>query len=163
MVLFSNMARILWVVLFLSPFTLQAKYLEGRLGTGVSYQAFTSAGAVSFKYFHNNYLASNFLVGFNTETGNYLIGARSLRNVVLEENMNIHLGLGASLLTSQNGAGGNDSGIEIDALFGGEFFMAGLPNLGFSFDIGVGLRSHRTTSFRTVGGGFASGGIHYYF
>ncbi len=163
MVLFSNMTRLICVILSFFPLYLEAKSLEGRFGAGVSYQNFTQSGALSLKFFHSNHLATNVYTGFNTESGTYLLGARSLRNVILEENMNVFLGLGASFVSSSATAGTADYGVGLDVLFGGEFFLPGLPNLGLSFEMGLGLRSLRTTSFRSIGGGFASGGIHYFF
>jgi hypothetical protein len=156
------MKHFVWVGLFFFCLSSQAKNLDGRFAAGFAYQKFTQDAAISFKIFHNPFLASNYLFSLNTENNSFLFGGRVLRNVLLEENLNLYLGL-AGLILSQNGTGGTETGLEIDALLGSEFFLAGLPNLGLSFEVGVGLRSIRTTSFRTMGGGFASGGIHYYF
>jgi hypothetical protein len=138
-----------------------AKNLDNRLGFGVSYQNFNQSPALSLKFFHDNFIATNFLFGFNTEDNSYLIGAKSLRNVVMEENMNLFVGIAGYILSNRTTS--LDTGLEFDALLGGEFFLAGLPNLGVGFETGFGLRSLRTTNFRTVGGAFASGSVHYYF
>lgn len=150
------------VLAFVSALPAFSKNLDGRFGFGVSYLGFSASPAISLKYFHNQLLATNFIVGFNTESSTYQLGAKSLRNVALEENMNVFLGIGAFLLSTVD-SGGTNSGFEFDGLFGGEFFLPGLPNLGLHFEVGIGLRAMRTTSFRAVGGGFANGGIHYYF
>jgi hypothetical protein len=152
--------RILFVIAFCSSMA-QAKNLDNRFGFGMTYQNFNQAPSLSLKYFHDNLLATNFLFGFNTENNSYLIGAKTLRNVVLEENMNLYVGLAAYIVS--NRVTTTDTGLEFDALFGGEFFLSGLPNLGIQFEAGIGLRSLRTASFQTIGGAFATGGIHYYF
>ncbi len=139
-----------------------AKNLEGRMGFGASYMGFSNSTAVSLKYFHSPYLATNFLIGFNTESATYVFGAKTSRQVLLEENMNVFLGVGA-FVVSDNRTPPTATGVEFDAIVGGEFFLAGLPNLGLQFEAGIGLRSLRTTSFHSVGGGFANGAIHYYF
>lgn len=151
---------LVFLLVFSSPLAL-AKNLDNRLGFGVSYQNFNQSPALSLKFFHDNFIATNFLFGFNTEDNSYLIGAKSLRNVVMEENMNLFIGVAGYVLSNRTTS--LDTGLQFDALLGGEFFLAGLPNLGLTFETGFGLRSLRTTNFRTIGGAFASGSLHYYF
>jgi hypothetical protein len=138
------------------------KNLEGRGGVGLTHLDLTGGPAISIKYFHNSMLATDFVFGFNTENAAYQLGLKSLRNVVLEENINVYLGV-AGFLESIQDTVGRVTGLEFDALVGGEFFLSGLPNLGITFEIGIGLRSLRTTAFRAVGGAFGQGAIHYYF
>ncbi len=156
------MKRGLLGVLLLLSTGAAAKNLEGRAGFGLSHLDLTNGPGLSLKFFHTSLVASDFVFGFNTENGAYQLGVKSLRNVVLEENLNLYLGV-AGFLVSNNDTAGRATGLEFDALVGGEFFLGGLPNLGLTFEVGIGLRSLRTTGFRTIGGAFASGGIHYYF
>jgi hypothetical protein len=157
-----GMKRGLLGVLLVLSTSAWGKNLDGRAGFGLSYLDLTTGPALSLKFFHTNLVASDFIFGFNTETGAYQLGVKSLRNVVMEENLNLYLGIGGFLVSTSDSTG-RATGLEFDALVGGEFFLAGLPNLGFTFEVGIGLRSLRTTGFRTIGGAFASGGIHYYF
>lgn len=154
--------RGLFAVLLLASTTSMAKNLDGRAGFGLTQLELTNSAALSLKFFHTSLIASDFVFGFNTEAGSYQLGMKSLRQVVLEENMNIYLGV-AGYLMSITDTTGRATGVEFDALVGGEFFLSGLPNLGLTFEVGIGLRSLRTTSFRSIGGAFASGAIHYYF
>lgn len=135
----------------------EAKNLNGRVGFGLNVLNFTHAYALSLKYFHDPLVASAFQFGFSTVTETFLIGGRLSRNVVLEENLNLYLAIAGMFQTSKGTPTG--TGVEFDGLFGGEFFMAGLPNLAFQFDVGVGLRTLGGTSFQSVVGA----GVHYYF
>lgn len=148
------------LVLLASP--VYAKNMDGRLGMGVTSMSFTQSAGMSVKYFHTALQATSFLAGFNTESNSYQLGIKPTRLIVLEENMNVFLGIGAYLVNDQV-AGVSAAGLQFDAVLGGEFFLPGLPNLGLQFEMGIGLRSQRTTSFRSIGGGFAQGAVHYYF
>ena len=44
-----------------------------------------------------------------------------------------------------------DSGFELAALVGGEFFLNGLDSLGFTFETGVGVTNVKKVRFKTVG------------
>lgn len=163
---FQRLSRSI-VIALLAVFSLarpaEAKNLDGRFGFGMNYLGFTQATAVSLRYFHSKLDAISFQVGFNTETNLYQFGISDSRMVLMEENMNLFLGLGAAIISSPDAAGVAGWGVSFEALAGGEFFLAGLPNLGLYFHTGIGLKSLRGTSFRSVGGAFANGGIHYYF
>ncbi len=159
----SGLVVVSLLALFAGAAPAEAKNLDGRFGFGMNYLGFTQATAVSLRYFHSNLHASTFLVGFNTETNLYQFGVNTSRMVIMEENMNLFMGVGASIISSPDAAGVTGTGLEFEALVGGEFFLAGLPNLGLYFHTGIALKSLRGTSFRSAGGAFANGGIHYYF
>ncbi|MBY0369607.1 hypothetical protein K2X33_02905 [bacterium] len=137
------------------------KNLGGRVGFGMNFLNFSQAAALSLKYFHDPTISSNFLFGFNTQKDEFIIGGRLARNVIMEENMNLFLAV-AGMFETQRGTT-MDMGVEFQGLLGAEFFLAGLPNLAFQFDVGVSLRTIGGTGFRSIGGGFAGGAIHYYF
>ena len=151
--------KALLAVMVVASSQVGAKNLDGRVGFGLTYLDFTASPALSMKYFHTNLLSTVFVAGFNTDVNTYQLGIKTVRQVVLEENLNVFLGVGGFLVNST----ALGTGVEFDALAGAEFFFAGLPNLGFQFEIGIGLRSQGRTTFRSIGGGFGSGAIHYYF
>jgi len=148
----------------LSPSAL-SKNLEGRYGLGISFVDSGALPALSARYHFSPYASVTFLVGFNTDdtSGSTLIGAKVYRNAHREENMSFYVGLGAFILSQKNAALTTDSGFQIDGLLGAEFFLTGLPNLGFQFETGISVRTPTNVVFRTIGSGFANAGIHYYF
>jgi hypothetical protein len=141
-----------------------AKDLEGRVGVGAAIPDFDGMGALSIRYHPSRYFGLQGLLGFSTQDGvnATVVGAKLHRNAYLEENMNFYVGLGGMIIADRASALVT-TGIEIDALFGAEFFFSGLPNLGLQFETGVGIRSQRGTYLRTLGNGLSSLGIHYYF
>jgi len=76
--------------------------------------------------------------------------------------MNFFTG-GMLSLISQSVVGTTNSGFELGAVVGGEFFLPGLENLGFSFDTGVGVTNVSSVRFRTIGNSFLNAGIIFYF
>jgi hypothetical protein len=73
------------------------------------------------------------------------------------------MGAGAGLL-SQETAGRNESGFEVQAFTGVEFFLHGLENLGFSFETGIAITSMSSaTRFRTFGDSPVRAGMTFYF
>jgi hypothetical protein len=160
-------ARLTAVVLLASAaWPAWGKDLQDRLGFGLSFQSFHDTTSLSLRYCPTNYVIANFLFGFNTDSSekSTTIGVKLYRHLILEENMNFSAGIGGFILSQRHPSSGNqDTGVEFDALLGGEFFLQGLPHLGFQFEAGLALQSVQTVVFRTIGGGFAGAGIHYYF
>jgi hypothetical protein len=77
--------------------------------------------------------------------------------------MHFYMGAGAGILSVETG-GSNQSGFELIGFGGTEFFLAGLENLGFSFEAGVGVTSlSNSVRFRTVGDSPLRAGITFYF
>jgi len=89
--------------------------------------------------------------------------ARIHRVVFHEENLHFYMGAGAGIL-SMEVAGTNQSGFELAGFAGTEFFFAGLDNLGFSFEAGVGVTSMSSSvRFRTYGDSPIRAGMIFYF
>lgn len=127
---------------------------------------FNRSAALSLKYHADRYIDFTGLVGFDTdETRNSMVfGGQLHRNFSIEENLNFFLGLGIYSISDKGGdaAAANSSGLEFDGLLGAEFFLSGIPNLGFQFQTGVGIKTLRKLSVKVLGDGFAGIGVHYY-
>ncbi len=127
---------------------------------------FNRSAAFSIKFHPSRYMDIAALVGFDTdETKNATVfGGQLHRYFSLEENLNFFLGIGMYALSEKDSSAtsGNTTGMEFDGLVGAEFFFTGLPNLGFQFQTGVGIKTLRKLSVKVLGDGFAGIGIHYY-
>lgn len=140
------------------------KDLSDRLGFGFTYHHFQPSTGVSMRYHPDRYFAATGVLALGAGRGTHSLvaGAKINRNLVVEENSLFYLGLGAFILSSKTG-GVTDTGAEADALGGVEFFLPGLPNLGIQLEAGIALRLLSGFQLQTIGGGFASAGMHYYF
>lgn len=162
-----GLMRILLVIsatLMLSS-TALAVDLANRLGVGYSNQLSEDLPAITARYYPNASTGMSLAVGVNTRNDNSAFGvlAKLYRIVFTESNMNFYIGGGAGLLSVET-AGQNNSGFELMGFLGGEFFLSGLENLGFTFEAGVGIRSDSDgTLFRTIGHHPLKGGIIFYF
>jgi hypothetical protein len=151
---------------FVTLFSLsaEARSLSHRLGVGFTNQiAITPEGtipALSSKYYFSKTTAASLGVGFDTRTANSTLGLglKGYQNVFIEENLNFYTGLGVAFV-SRHG-----SKFQVSAFLGSEFFFAGLPSLGFSFEAGVrGDSTSGTFAIRTTGDTFLTAGMHFYF
>jgi hypothetical protein len=155
------------IVLFI--FTLSsalfAKNLDGRVGFGFDYHDFNATTCLGLRYYMSQYVHMTFLGGFDTSDSKntVVLGAKLYRNAHIEENLNLYLGVGAMTVADKNNSTNVVSGLEFDGLLGAEFFLSGLPNLGFQFETGLAVRTIRVVGAKTIGGGFMNAGIHYYF
>ncbi|MBI4405627.1 MAG: hypothetical protein HY537_15810 [Deltaproteobacteria bacterium] len=156
--------RFFFIILLITS-VCTAKNLEGRWGAGLVLQDFNNLAALSFKHHFSQHLGVQFLGGFDTQDSSnaLILGGKVTRNAYLEENLNFYIGLGGYIISDKNNTENTSTGFELDGLVGAEFFLSGLPNLGFQFEVGAAMRSLRRVSFKTVGGTFAGAGIHYYF
>ncbi|UCD85978.1 MAG: hypothetical protein JSU92_07235, partial [Deltaproteobacteria bacterium] len=107
------------------------------------------------------------------------LGAKSYYNFLTEDNMNLYAGggLGYTSFKSENGMKSTSSAVDLLLYMGGEFFLQGLPNLGFSFEVGLDVMVTGSSKdemegvdieddlggFGTFGGVLGAVGIHYYF
>lgn len=145
---------------------LQARQLEGRTGLGLTIHDLDNTPTLSYRHHLTQYQSFVLLAGFNTASDKktLILGGKFLHNVHIEENINVHLGVGGYLINGLVGGGPNTStGIELAGILGGEFFLSGLPNLGFTFETGVAMRTIDKVQFATIGNGFLGLAIHYYF
>jgi len=95
------------------------------------------------------------------------LGAKFHYNIILERQMNVYTGGGLSILPVKTDNGEDEetnTGIQLMGFIGTEFFLQGLPNLAFDFEIGLQYLDYDEYSqFGTYGGGFGLMGIRYYF
>lgn len=143
----------------------EAKDLTSRLGVGVANNfSFDNPGLAAF-YHPNNTIELTSALGLDTDEDNSKFGLKvGVRSLIFEEkNMNFFMG-GALGMISIEAAGQTESGYEIDALAGGEFFLSGLDNLAFNFEMGVGVVSLKSgTKFRTIAADPFRAGVIFYF
>lgn len=142
-----------------------AKDMTRRLGVGPRLPFSIELPAMGLTYFPNTDYAITGALGIKTDTGYSQFGLQGgIRRIIFEEhNMNFHVG-GALGVISNEVAGVNQSGFELLALAGGEFFMQGLENLGFNFDVGVGVASLKNSNrFFTVANTPLRAGVTFYF
>ncbi len=152
------------VLLFAS--TTFAKDLTGKVGVGFNTQLTNSAFAdsISGKFWVDDRLGFQAFLGFAFEefTDAFNVGGNVLYKLIDEENMYIAAVGGLGLGYVDFDRGGDDLGFEVRAGGEIEYFLDGLPNLGFSTSIGLELGDVLdNTFFRT--GAFLSVGLHYYF
>lgn len=150
------------------------KDLSSRLGIGYSDQFSTDLPSVAMRYYPDPKLGVGAALGVDTEEDNARFGFmvrlyRVLGEGFMEDNMNFYMGTGAGLISTEKvnattGLTDSDSGFELTGFCGGEFFLTGLENLGFSFEAGVGVTSiHSEVRFRTVADHPLKAGITFYF
>jgi hypothetical protein len=142
----------------------EAKELSSRLGVGFSNEYSINLPSIAAVYYPSSSWGVTGALGIDTANQNSNFGVQGgVRKILFkEENMNFFMG-GLLSLLSQSVGGNNNSGFELSAVVGGEFFLPGLENLGFTFDTGIGISDVGTTRFRTLGNSFLTGGIIFYF
>ncbi len=144
-----------------------AKDLKGTLGVGFNSQfGSQDLDSLSGKYWINNELAVQGLLGFNysDDTDVLNMGGRVYFKIKDEENLHVDAiaGLGFTRLDPDQGS--TDTATWVNAGIGIEYFFSGLPNLGFSTEVGLTLTDYDDdTSFGTTADSFVGAGIHYYF
>lgn len=156
---------IAFVSLILMGSAASAKDLGSRLGIGYrnSLVSFNLPSVAAFYYPSNDFGVFSSL-GVDTEEDNskFALVAGVRRIIFKEERMNFFMG-GAVGMVNQEIATKKESGFELAALIGGEFFLDGLESLGFNFESGVGISNVKKTRFRTLGDSFVTAGIVFYF
>lgn len=143
----------------------EAKELTNRLGVGVKRN--TSLGdlpelAVVYNPVSDIAVAGGLGIDTQKDYSKFAFNAAVRRLVFKEDNMNFYMG-GALGLVNIETAGEKESGFELNALFGAEFFFSGLDSLAFTFEGGVGVISTDNVRFRTIADGPFSAGIIFYF
>lgn len=155
---------VLLSVLAVAPQAL-AKDLSNRLGIGYKNQFGADVPGVAVQYYPGSDLALSAVLGVDTQATQSRFGfmAKLHKIVFQEDNLNFYMGAGAGLL-SQETAGRTDSGFELMGFGGSEFFLPGLENLGFSFEMGVAVTSlSNGVRFRTFGDSPVRAGMIFYF
>lgn len=155
-------ALVLSVLLFAG--LVQAKDLTNRLGVGVKGHESLNLPELAVVYNPMNDLVIVGALGIDTkkDASKFAANGGVRRIVFKEDHMNFYMG-GTFGFINYETTSEKQSGIELDALFGGEFFFAGLDSLGFTFEGGVGVLSTDNVRFRTIADSPLRAGIIFYF
>jgi hypothetical protein len=146
-----------------------AKDLTSRLGLGMSNQFSMDLPSLNMNYYPNSKVMLGGSIGVDTQEDNAKFGFMAkIHRVIFEENqMNFYMGAHAGLISQDVDSGTsvkNESGFELHAILGGEFFFTGLDSLGFSFETGIGVTSMSSeVRFRTIADSPMRAGINFYF
>jgi len=144
-----------------------AKDLKGDLGIGFNSQfGSRDLDSISGKYWINNELAVQGLLGFSysDEYDELNMGGRVFFKIKDEENLHVDAIAGLGFTRFDPDQGNTDTATWINAGIGIEYFFSGLPNLGFSTEVGLTFMDDDDgTTFGTTADSFVGAGIHYYF
>lgn len=142
----------------------EAKDLTNRLGVGVKSHKALDLPQLAAVYHLDSDISVAGGLGIDTQkdASKFAFSAGVRRVVFKEDNMNFYMGGSAGIVNFED-AGEKESGFELNALFGGEFFLTGLDSLAFTFEGGVGVISADNVRFRTIADGPFSAGIVFYF
>lgn len=158
--------RLFFLLISLSfGFAAQAKDLASRLGIGFRNTLVTTElPSVATIYYPSPDIGLVASLGVDTQEQNSMFAlAGGIRRIIFkEDNMNF-FGAGQAAIVNQEVAAEKDSGFEMAATVGGEFFIPGLESLGFNFETGMGVTTVKKTRFRTLGESFATAGMIFYF
>ncbi len=142
-----------------------AKDLTERLGLGFKNNTSQSLPSIALVYYATKGFAFTSGAGINTQKdySAYQLHAGARKIIFMENNLNFYTGAQVGLASYETPADGRNSGIEILAVFGAEFFFTGLDNLAFTIEAGAGISSVKNTRFRTVGDDPFRAGVVFYF
>ncbi|WP_413294080.1 organic solvent tolerance protein [Bdellovibrio sp. HCB185ZH] len=148
----------------------EAKDLTNRLGVGVKSHSTLDLPELAVVYNPSTELQISGGLGIDTEKDKSKFAATAgVRRIVFkEQNMNFYMGGTLGLVNweefnTTTAKNEKQSGFELDAVFGGEFFFSGLESLGFTFEGGVGVISADNVRFRTIADSPFRAGIIFYF
>ncbi len=152
-------------VLIALPQLAQAKDMAKRLGVGVK-----SNGAIDLPqlaavyYMPDGDIGLTGGLGIDSEDQNSRFAANvGVRRILYKEpHLNFYFG-GHFGLVNYEKAGDKNSGYELDAIFGAEFFLNGLESIGFTFEGGAGILSTSKVRFRTIADHPMKAGVIFYF
>jgi hypothetical protein len=161
----AQIIALLSIVMSLAaPSHASAKELSNRLGVGYVKNSTLSLPSAAAVYYPTSTFAVVGSLGIDSANNNSSFAAvGGLRKIIFrEDNMNFFMGANLGLLSSST-TNTSSSGFDLQAIVGGEFFLAGLENLGFNFDTGIAVSSINSTRFHTLGDNFVDGGVIFYF
>ncbi len=140
-----------------------ARNLTTRWGFGANHiePSTDMTPVLSARYHFGESSSAEGFLGLDTDdTRDYMLwGVRYYRNLFLEDHMNFSLTLAGGLLSQLNTSNTAASGYLVETGLNGEFFLAGLPNLGLQLNTSLRLESPRGARIRSV----FSTGFFYYF
>lgn len=160
-----KLGSVLALILILSTPVL-AKDMTQRLGIGYADQLSVDTPSISAKYHATPNMAYSLDLGLQTGDDDSAFGllAKVYRTIFPEDNLNFYMGGGAGLISQKVNGGDNDSGFDILAFVGVEFFLPGVDSVGFNFEAGFGIQSISSdTEFRTIGHSPIKAGMYFYF
>src|SRR5262249_25163327 len=137
---FKMFRHLICIALLLGTATAEAKDLTSRLGVGIKDNLSQELPSLAVVYWPNADIAVTGGAGVDTQKDESKLGLTGgLRRVLFrEDNLNFYFG-GQLGLVNYEFAGDKQSGFELNALFGAEFFFHGLDSLAFTFEGGVGV------------------------
>lgn len=142
----------------------EAKELRQRLGIGIKNNSSVGTPMVAAVYYTSNDIGFTGGLGIDTLKDNsklvLSVGAR--RNLFFEQQMNFYFG-GNLAMVNNEVATVKQSGWELSAIFGAEFFFTGLENLALTFEGGVGVVSLDQVRFVTIADSPFKAGFIFYF
>ena len=165
---------------FFFSFPSMGKNLHQRLGVGYMRSAFEELSTLTARYYPSSKWGVAGSLGLDTKKkdGRFSFSAKFYYLVFTEENMNFYMGSEAGLLSrsveveeEEEEANSEEEtlrksalGFSLSAFIGGEFFLPGLKNLGFSFESGFQVTSaNDEIRFNTIGFSPIRAGIIFYF
>lgn len=140
--------------------------MEGRLGLGYNsefanaYAAGYRLPGISIKYGLKRDIAVEAVASIATTSPiNSATGVKFFKNIFYETSLNFYFMAGVGLVSVNS-----QSGIDVLAGFGAEFFIPGIESLGLAVETGVSF-DNGTGSYvlKTLGVSFLDAGIHFYF
>lgn len=159
---FKKLALMICLMTFAG--NVEAKELVNRLGVGVKKNTSLDLPELAAVYYSAPDIAIAGGLGIDTQkdASKFAFNAGVRRLVFKEDNMNFYMGGSLGIVNFET-LGKKESGFELNALFGGEFFLSGLDSLAFTFEGGVGVLSADSVRFRTIADGPFNAGIIFYF
>jgi hypothetical protein len=161
-----NLIRLLVAVFLLAAsFGASARDMTNRLGVGYRNSLVTmSLPSIAAFYYPSSDLGLVGSLGIDTEETNSKFAlSGSVRRIIFKEEHLNFFGAGQVAIVNNEVAGSKDSGFELAATVGAEFFLQGLESLGFQFETGAGITNVKKTRFRTLGDSFVNAGLAFYF
>jgi len=146
-----------------------AKDLQRRLGVGFNSQLSLGdfeVDSISVKYYTNSKLCLQGIFGFVMSDPVDVInfGGKALFTIKEEQNMNVYAGGGIGIANVDPDNADSDTAFLLSGILGLEYFFNGLPNLGFSTELGLTFFDYDDLdAVGTMADSFLSAGIHYYF
>lgn len=165
----TSSKRIIFILLslFIISGNAYAKDLGGMLGIGYNSQlSAQEINSISAKYWIDDHMGVQGIFGFisGDDYDELNIGGKFLYKIKDEDNLHLDA-FGALGLTDHDPDDADGyTGITLGGGMAMEFFLSGLPNLGFSTEIGfIFTDKDDTSAFGTTSDTFITAGIHYYF
>lgn len=143
----------------------QAKDLTHRLGIGYKNNTTLDLPSLAAVYYPTATMGLTGGVGVDTKKDyNSFQAMAGVRYIIYPEtNLNFYGAGQFALVNFETPVDGKKNGVEVAGLFGVEFFLTGLENLGWTFEAGLSLATAGNSRFRTVGDSPFRAGMIFYF